>query len=137
MARQERVVATLSRVVPLMELQVSFSMNTNKVAQFSSMGGRAVLITFQSPEIRDEMIKGQWMNLWFSNVKPWKGEPACMERFAWLSCKGLPLSAWNATMFKKIAVLGLFHYVGRSDYQIPFLCWGEGANSYGGVESDR
>lgn len=83
---------TMNRVVSFLTLQVSFNMNTNKVARFRSMGGRAVLITFQSLEIRDDMISEPWMNLWFENVKLWKGEPACMERFVWLSCKGVPLS---------------------------------------------
>lgn len=100
---ERSAVARLNRVVPLSTLQVSFSMNTNRVAHFRSMGGRAVLITFQNSEVRDEMINEPWMKLWFENVKPWTGEPACLERFVWLSCKGVPLSAWNISTFKRIA----------------------------------
>lgn len=98
-------VAVMHRVVSMMTLNVSFSMETDKVAQFRSMGGRYVLITFQSTEVRDEMIKKHWMNLWFESVKPWRGEPACLERFVWLSCKGVPLNVWNAASFKLIAEL--------------------------------
>lgn len=78
-------------------------METDQVAQFRSLGGRAVLITFQSKEVRDTVIKGQWMKLWFDKVKPWRGEPASLERFVWLSCKGVPLNAWNAKTFAQIA----------------------------------
>lgn len=80
-------VAIMSRVVPLMTLQASFSMETDVVAQFRTMGGRAVLITFQSNEMRDSLIKHPWMSRWFDRVKPWQGEPASMERFIWLECK--------------------------------------------------
>ncbi|KAI8562174.1 hypothetical protein RHMOL_Rhmol03G0014300 [Rhododendron molle] len=96
-------VAIMHRVVSMKSLEVSFSMETNEVALFRSMGGRAVLLTFQSQEIRDELIKGQWMKLWFDNVKPWRVEPGSLERFAWLSCKGVPLDVWNAKTFIQIA----------------------------------
>lgn len=62
-----------------------------------------MLITFQSLEIRDEMIKEPRMNLWFENVKPWRGKPASLERFMWLSCKGVPLSVCNTFTFNRIA----------------------------------
>lgn len=97
------VVATMSRVVTLSTLQVSFSMNTNKVAQFCSMGGTIVLITFQGVEVRNEMINEPWMKQWFNYVKSWKGELASLERFVWLSCKGIQLSAWCVYTFQRIA----------------------------------
>lgn len=97
------VVARMNRVVQLSFLQVSFSMTTNRVAQFRSMGGREVLITFQSSAIRDELINEPWMNFWFESVKPWRGEPTSMERLVWLSCKGVPLSVWNTSTFRSIA----------------------------------
>ncbi|KAG5553592.1 hypothetical protein RHGRI_011472 [Rhododendron griersonianum] len=84
-------VAVMHRVVPLMTLKVSFGLETDKVAQFRALGGRSVLITFQSQEVRDELIKGPWMKRWFEVVKPWSGEPVSHERFVWLGCQGLPL----------------------------------------------
>lgn len=100
---ERSAVARLCRQVPLSKLQVSFSMSTNKVAQFRSLGGRAVLITFQSSEVRDGMIKDPWMKTWFEKVNPWRGEPACLERLVWLGCKGVPLSAsWNMSTFQEI-----------------------------------
>lgn len=41
-------VATMNRVVSMMTLKVSFSLETDMVAQFRALGGRSVLITFQS-----------------------------------------------------------------------------------------
>ncbi|KAI8528317.1 hypothetical protein RHMOL_Rhmol12G0140800 [Rhododendron molle] len=96
-------VAVMHRPVSMMTLKVSFSLETDRGALFRSLGGRAVLITFQNQVVRDEMIQKQWMKLWFASVKPWRGEPACLKRFVWLSCKGVPLNIWNAETFKVIA----------------------------------
>ncbi|KAI8525690.1 hypothetical protein RHMOL_Rhmol13G0248900 [Rhododendron molle] len=98
-------VAVMRRVVSMPYLQESFNLESNRVAQFRSLGGRYVLITFQSQEARDASLESQWMRIWFENVKPWRGEPASLERFVWLSVKGLPLSAWTAHTFKLIAEL--------------------------------
>ncbi|KAI8567676.1 hypothetical protein RHMOL_Rhmol02G0140200 [Rhododendron molle] len=32
------------------------------------MGGRSILITFQSKEVRDDLIKGPWMKVWFTEI---------------------------------------------------------------------
>lgn len=93
-------VAVMHRVVPMMTLKVSFGMETDKIAQFRALGGRSVLITFQSQVVRDELIKDPWMKRWFETVKPWSGEPASHERFVWLGCQGLPLNAWDNTTFR-------------------------------------
>ncbi|KAI8523436.1 hypothetical protein RHMOL_Rhmol13G0073500 [Rhododendron molle] len=98
-------VAVMHRVVFMMTLQVSFGMESDQVAQFRSLGGRSVLITFQNQEVSDSLIEGQWMKLWFDKVKPWEGEPASLERFVWLSRKGLPLNAWNVQTFKLVVEL--------------------------------
>lgn len=102
---ERSAVAVLNRVESMSTLLTSFSLETNKVAQFRAMGGRSVLITFQSKEIRDALIKGPWMKRWFYEVSPWRGEPASMERFVWLRCLGIPLNAWNTLTFKQIGEL--------------------------------
>ncbi|KAI8555707.1 hypothetical protein RHMOL_Rhmol05G0195600 [Rhododendron molle] len=45
-----------------------------------SMGGRYSLITFKTTEVRDAIIKGNRLQRWFSEIKPWKGEVAMAER---------------------------------------------------------
>ncbi|KAG5516437.1 hypothetical protein RHGRI_037223 [Rhododendron griersonianum] len=50
-------VAVMQRVMSMKTLSVSFSIETNRVAQFRSLGGRAVLITFQNQEVRDELLQ--------------------------------------------------------------------------------
>ncbi|KAG5549336.1 hypothetical protein RHGRI_014628 [Rhododendron griersonianum] len=92
----------MSRVVSMKSLKTSFSLVSNVAAQFRALGGRSVLITFQSQEVRDDLIKHPWMERWFEGVKPWSGEPASVERFVRLSCQGVPLNGWNATTFKQI-----------------------------------
>ncbi|KAI8563374.1 hypothetical protein RHMOL_Rhmol03G0107100 [Rhododendron molle] len=36
-------------------------------------------------------------------TKPWNGESAQEERFAWVSCFGMPLNVWNVPSFRRIA----------------------------------
>lgn len=102
---ERSAVAIMNRVVSLTTLEASFSMESEEVAQFRAMGGRSVLVTFQSREVRDELIKGLWMKRWFIEVKAWRGEPASFERFAWLSYSGIPLNAWNVQTFQRIGEL--------------------------------
>lgn len=102
---ERSVVAILNRVESMKTLKISFNLATDKVAEFRALGGRSVLITFQSKEVRDVLIKGPWMKRWFLEVKPWRGEPASFERFVWLSCFGVPLNAWNPLTFKQIGEL--------------------------------
>lgn len=73
--------AVMNRVVSMRTLEVSFSLETDMVAQFRALGGRSVLITFQSQEVRDGLLEGLWMKRWFSEVKPWRNEPKRLERF--------------------------------------------------------
>lgn len=44
----------------------------------------------------------KWLEYWFDELKPWSGESANIERFAWLNCYGMPLNAWNLTTFREI-----------------------------------
>ncbi|KAI8528318.1 hypothetical protein RHMOL_Rhmol12G0140900 [Rhododendron molle] len=102
-------IAVLRRVVSMKSLNVSFSLATDGVAQFRPLGGREVLITFQSQECRDVFIRHPWMKLWFEAVKPWSSEPASLERFIWLNCRGVPLNGWNARTFQQIGeIWGFF-----------------------------
>ncbi|KAG5524364.1 hypothetical protein RHGRI_031132 [Rhododendron griersonianum] len=102
-------VAVMHKVVSMSTLKSNFSLESDTETLFRTMGGRSVLITFQSQEARDLLIKDPWMNLWFDEVKPWNGEPASFERFVWLKCQGIPLNAWNAQTFKQIGeVWGYF-----------------------------
>ncbi|KAG5560446.1 hypothetical protein RHGRI_003682 [Rhododendron griersonianum] len=96
------VVAVTNRVVSMSTLKVSFSKETDEVVQFRSLGGREVLVTFQSQDRRDTLTRHPWMKLWFASVKRWGGEPASLERFIWLRCRGVPLNGWNAKTFKQI-----------------------------------
>ncbi|KAG5534965.1 hypothetical protein RHGRI_022921 [Rhododendron griersonianum] len=98
-------VGVLRRVVSMMTLKESFGLEMDKDAQFRALGGRFVLGTFQSQEVRDALIQGPWMERWFEAAKPWSGEPASYERFAWLGCQGMPLNAWDYTSFKRIGEL--------------------------------
>ncbi|KAI8558351.1 hypothetical protein RHMOL_Rhmol04G0085000 [Rhododendron molle] len=57
-------VAVMHRVVSMSTLKASFSMEIDAVAQFRPLGRREVLVTFQSQESRDILIRHPWMKLW-------------------------------------------------------------------------
>lgn len=92
----------MHNVVSMQSLKASFKVETGVEAHFRAMGGRSVLITFQSPEARDSLIKVLWMNRWFDFVLPWTNEATSLERFVWLNCQGMPLNAWSTNTFKQI-----------------------------------
>ncbi|KAH7862699.1 hypothetical protein Vadar_008349 [Vaccinium darrowii] len=98
-------VAVMHNAVSMQSLKVSFKLETGFEAQFRSLGGRSVLITFQSPKDRDSLIKVLWMKRWFEDIKPWSDEAASLERFVWLSCQGMPLNTWTTKTFKQIGEL--------------------------------
>lgn len=119
-------IAVMQRVVSMTTLVTSFKRASDSVAQFRSLGGRSVIITFQSQEVRDIMLKNNWMKLWFEKVAPWKGETASLERFVWLSCRGVPLHGWNVTLFVKIAeVWGKFVLLDEQTLNGSSFCAGK------------
>ncbi|KAI8569461.1 hypothetical protein RHMOL_Rhmol02G0281300 [Rhododendron molle] len=118
-------VAVMRRVVPLLTLRASCELEMDKSAQFRALGGRSVLVTFQSQEARDVFIKDPWMERWFEVVKPWSGEPASHERFAWLGCQGIPLNAWDNTTFHRIGEIW-GHFVSVHEETLRSLCFAQG-----------
>lgn len=70
--------------------------------QIRRMGGPSFLLTFLSIEDRNEFLQGKCLNRRFSDLKPWAGKAAGVERYAWLSCFGVPLSVWSPNLFKRI-----------------------------------
>ncbi|KAF7112336.1 hypothetical protein RHSIM_RhsimUnG0239600 [Rhododendron simsii] len=98
-------VAILDRLVSMADLRVSCMNEIRQNVGIRAMGGRSILITFESSEIRDDIIQMKVMQRWFVSVTPWKNEAASLERFVWLSCSGMPLNAWNDKNFKLIGKL--------------------------------
>ncbi|KAG5537241.1 hypothetical protein RHGRI_024627 [Rhododendron griersonianum] len=118
-------VAVLRRVVSLVTLKVSFGLEMDKVAQFRALGGRSVLVTFQTQEERNALIKGPWMERWFESAKPWSGDQASYERFAWLGCQGMPLNAWDHSSFKQIGELW-GHFISVDEETLRDLSFAQG-----------
>ncbi|KAI8567311.1 hypothetical protein RHMOL_Rhmol02G0111300 [Rhododendron molle] len=96
------VVAKLHKFMEVEELMRDLEKENIKEPLIRSMGGRYILITFKTTEVRDAIIKGNHLQRWFSEIKPWKGEVAMAERFVWLNCIGMLLHVWNLDSFRKI-----------------------------------
>ncbi|KAI8573377.1 hypothetical protein RHMOL_Rhmol01G0272500 [Rhododendron molle] len=96
------VVAKLHSFMEVEELMRDLEKENIKESLVRSMGGRYILITFKTTEVRDAMIKGNCLQRWFSEIKPWKGDVAMAERFVWLNFIGMPLNVWNLDSFRKI-----------------------------------
>ncbi|KAF7120561.1 hypothetical protein RHSIM_Rhsim13G0125400 [Rhododendron simsii] len=95
-------VGKLRRLCSVVEMEKIFKKEKISDVQIKAMGGRFLVLTFPSKEIRDEIIQQQWLLGWFDEVKPWDGEQAKRERFAWIACYGMPLNVWNVPSFRAI-----------------------------------
>lgn len=79
-----------------------FNKENTLVEHIKAIDGRYIIITFFSPEVRNETLKEDWLSIWFENINPWSGVSAKEERFVWLSCYGFPLNGWPVPNFKLI-----------------------------------
>ncbi|KAI8524103.1 hypothetical protein RHMOL_Rhmol13G0123500 [Rhododendron molle] len=74
------------------------------------MSGTSMIVTCINKEETENLIKVYCLQRWFSEVKPWKGQATCIERFVWLCCYGFPLNGWSNNSYKAIGELwGHFH----------------------------
>lgn len=90
------------RLISVQKLAELFRKEKLENFQIKPIGGRYVLVTFNSQEVRDSFLKEKCLQLWFDEFNPWNGESASMERFVWLNCYGLPLNGWNMSTFRAI-----------------------------------
>ncbi|KAH7841329.1 hypothetical protein Vadar_028489 [Vaccinium darrowii] len=118
-------IATLRRRRSMEELRKDFTKENFPITDVRSMGGRFTLLTFSNCESRDELIKSDGFQLWFDSIKPWNGEVAGIERFAWLSCTGIPLHAWGVQNFKKIGEIW-GHFMEVDEDTMKFLSFEKG-----------
>ncbi|CAK8560381.1 unnamed protein product [Lathyrus sativus] len=59
----------------------------------------------------EEFIKesSEWLDVWFSEIRPWDQEVIDKDRFIWVKCYGLPCVAWSENNFWLIpASLGTY-----------------------------
>lgn len=95
-------VAMIRRPISTEDLATIFKREGISDIQIKAMGGRFVLIIFSDKETRDSTISQKWLLNWVEEIKQWNGEHASVERFAWISCFGMPLNAWSCQAFKDI-----------------------------------
>nr|GEX90644.1 hypothetical protein [Tanacetum cinerariifolium] len=69
---------------------------------FKYLGGLWVLFEFSSSDARDKFLMHEAINEWFSILKPWCDDFVLDERLVWLEIEGVPLRAWEHTVFFKI-----------------------------------
>lgn len=95
-------IAKIRKLLTTKDLETVFNLEKVHDVQIKAIGGRYVVITFANEGTRDRIIKESWVMKWFEEIKPWNGEQAKEERFVWISCFGMPLSAWSSQTFKDI-----------------------------------
>ncbi|GJT47588.1 putative RNA-directed DNA polymerase, eukaryota, reverse transcriptase zinc-binding domain protein [Tanacetum coccineum] len=69
---------------------------------FKYLGGLWVLFDFTSKDARDNFLKHQVVNSWFSSLKLWHDDFVVEERLIWLEIEGIPIRAWNNEVFTQI-----------------------------------
>ncbi|KAH7859110.1 hypothetical protein Vadar_031653 [Vaccinium darrowii] len=95
-------IAKIRKLISAKDLECIFNLKKVIEIQIKAIGGRYVIITFANEGMRDKTLKELWVKNWFSDFHPWSGEQAKEERFVWISCFGMPLSAWSSQTFKDI-----------------------------------
>lgn len=96
------VVAKIRRLVSTKNLVLVFKREGVQNVHIKAIAARFVISTFPETISRETIIKQKWVTNWFEDIKPWSGEQASEERFAWVSCFGMPLNAWSISTFKDI-----------------------------------
>lgn len=89
-------VAKLHKWISIEELkaQMAIRMGVDNIL-VRAMGERSVILTCINKEEMENLIEVNCLQRWFSEVKPWKGQATCIERFVWLCCYGFPLNGWS------------------------------------------
>ncbi|KAH7848104.1 hypothetical protein Vadar_033833 [Vaccinium darrowii] len=91
------VVAKSFKRIKVEELKTEIAKENICDIHIRSMGGRNFLLSFSDTTRRDTVIKETLMQRWFSEITPWNGEPASLERCVWLSCSGRVLIATESS----------------------------------------
>nr|GEV71218.1 putative RNA-directed DNA polymerase, eukaryota, reverse transcriptase zinc-binding domain protein [Tanacetum cinerariifolium] len=69
---------------------------------FKYLGGLWILFDFQSPDVRDKFLHHNGFSTWISTLKPWYDEFVVDERLIWLEVEGVPIRAWDNSVFSQI-----------------------------------
>lgn len=113
------VVAKLRSLISIDELKVQMAEMGVANILVRAMGGRFVILTCNNKEEMGNLLKVNCLQRWFSEVKPWEGQAACIERCVWLHCFGIPLNGWNYSSFKAIGELwGTFISADESTFRL-------------------
>lgn len=113
------VVAKLRSLISIDDLKVQMAEMGVVNILVRAMGGRFVILTCNNKEEMGNLLKVKCLPRWFSEVKPWDGQAACIERFVWLRCFGIPLNGWSYNSFKAIGELwGTFISIDESTFRL-------------------
>lgn len=102
------VVGRLLSFCDVNSLQNLFISNEICDAHIRSLGGLNVLITFESKELMEDLLKDKnnCLPKWFSwSVEVWQYQRIKPSRCVWISCFGVPINAWNNNTFINIGNL--------------------------------
>lgn len=79
----------MRRLISTQKLEKIFRQEQIENLQIESMGGRFLLLTFCSDNIRDEVIKERWLGIWFEELAKtveWRSSSSskvCMAIMLW------------------------------------------------------
>jgi hypothetical protein len=73
--------------------------------QATFMGGNMMLLHDVTKGVIQEAVKlnGKWWEGWFRRIEEWSPETVHDRRLVWLRCLGVPLHAWEESLFCSIA----------------------------------
>ncbi|XP_048494804.1 uncharacterized protein LOC125494938 [Beta vulgaris subsp. vulgaris] len=70
-----------------------------------TMGGMLHLITFESLEEKEAMLKCEWLLRWYQDLRNVNSRSASLWRETWLTIYGVPLIAWSYETFYNIGCI--------------------------------
>ncbi|GKV33735.1 hypothetical protein SLEP1_g42199 [Rubroshorea leprosula] len=88
-------------------LQERFMMEGYFSAKVTPMGGNLVLLPCEVYEKLKHLVEEgrNWLDQWFTDIRPWSPHEVATERFTWLRCQGVRLHIWKSSFFETIACL--------------------------------
>lgn len=82
-------------------------MENTLVDHIKAIGGRYVIITFPTPEDRDEIMKKEWLSIWFEKISPWLGEIAKENDLRGYLAMECHLNGWSTQISSSLEIYGV------------------------------
>ncbi|KAJ9565840.1 hypothetical protein OSB04_001806 [Centaurea solstitialis] len=102
---QRCVVGSVARMEHVDSIQALISAGTLENCEIKMLGGKDILINFESKEEAENVIQNKvhGIHFWVKDLQLWSQGFRAANRLVWLRIVGIPLHIWKVEVFKEIA----------------------------------